>query len=50
MVQTAAKAAQDESFAHPGDRIVITAGVPFGCSGTTNILRVAEIEESGEVL
>jgi len=50
MVQTAARTAQDEGFARPGDRIVITAGVPFGCSGTTNILRVAAIEESGEVL
>ena len=28
-----------------GDRVVITAGVPFGFSGTTNILRVAEIED-----
>jgi len=50
MVQTAARTAQEEGFARPGDRIVITAGVPFGCSGTTNILRVAAIEESGEVL
>lgn len=50
MVLTAAGAAQSEKFAQPGDRIVITAGIPFGCSGTTNILRVAEIEESGEVL
>jgi len=25
---------------------VITAGVPFGTSGTTNILRVAVVEET----
>ncbi|MBC7906195.1 MAG: pyruvate kinase, partial [Rhodospirillaceae bacterium] len=50
MVVKACKAAQRENFAKVGDRIVITAGVPFGCSGTTNILRVAEIEEGGEVM
>ena len=44
LVEKAAKVAQAEGFAGPGDRIVIVAGVPFGRSGTTNILRVAEIE------
>jgi pyruvate kinase len=29
----------------PGDRVVITAGIPFGESGQTNILKVHEIEE-----
>ena len=48
MVHTAAKAAQREGFAQAGDCVVITAGVPFGCSGTTNILRVVEIEEGSE--
>ncbi|MDA8233129.1 MAG: pyruvate kinase [Magnetospirillum sp.] len=48
MVSKAALMAQREGFANVGDRIVITAGVPFGCSGTTNILRVAEIEEDGD--
>jgi pyruvate kinase len=47
MVQKAAHFAQHEGFARPGDNIVITAGVPFGCSGTTNILRVAEIDDHG---
>jgi pyruvate kinase len=28
-----------------GDRLVITAGVPFGTPGSTNILRVAWVEE-----
>jgi pyruvate kinase len=45
MVQKAAHFAESEGFAAIGDRIVITAGVPFGFSGTTNILRVAEIED-----
>ncbi|MDP4576705.1 MAG: hypothetical protein NWS77_01830, partial [Burkholderiaceae bacterium] len=32
-----------EGFGSVGDRIVITAGMPFGRSGTTNLLRVATI-------
>ena len=47
MVAKAVHFAQSEGFARVGDRVVITAGVPFGHSGTTNILRVAEIEEHG---
>ncbi|CAA7621198.1 Pyruvate kinase [Magnetospirillum sp. LM-5] len=48
MLERAAKAVQKDGFAGPGDSIVITAGVPFGCSGTTNLLRVAEIDDTGE--
>ena len=33
-----------ENLAQDGDRFVMTAGVPFGVSGTTNILRIAEVE------
>jgi len=47
MVQKAVHFAQSEGFATVGDRVIITAGVPFGFSGTTNILRVAEIEAPG---
>ncbi|MEQ8664705.1 MAG: pyruvate kinase [Rhodospirillales bacterium] len=36
--------AEDEGFASAGDRIIITAGVPFGTPGATNILRIAWIE------
>jgi len=50
MVLKACRSAQREGFAKVGDRIVITAGVPFGCSGTTNILRVAEVDDGGEVM
>jgi pyruvate kinase len=35
--------AQTEGFARQGDEIVIAAGVPFGHSGTTNVLRVATV-------
>jgi pyruvate kinase len=41
MVQRATHAAHREGFADNGERIVITAGVPFGTPGATNILRIA---------
>ncbi len=41
MVAKAVHAARYEEFAKPGDRLVITAGVPFGTPGATNILRIA---------
>jgi pyruvate kinase len=43
MVSVAITIAQAQGFAKLNDRIVITAGVPFGTPGTTNILRVARI-------
>ena len=33
--------AAQEGFAQAGERIVITAGVPLGTTGATNMLRVA---------
>jgi pyruvate kinase len=44
MVQKATRIAHGEGFAEPGQRIVITAGVPFGTPGATNVLRIAWIE------
>lgn len=41
----AVRAALVEGFATQDDLIVVTAGVPFGRAGTTNILRVAPCEE-----
>jgi len=41
MVQRARKYAKEEGFAQPGESIVVTAGLPFGTPGATNILRVA---------
>jgi len=41
MVQKAVAMARREEFATTGDRLVITAGVPFGTPGATNILRIA---------
>lgn len=36
--------ARKHRFAKKGERLVMTAGVPFGVAGTTNILRIAEVE------
>ncbi|MBV8652813.1 MAG: pyruvate kinase [Alphaproteobacteria bacterium] len=41
MVQKAIRTAHREGFAENGARVVITAGVPFGTPGATNILRIA---------
>jgi len=43
MVGKACQLAKDEGFAEPGDRLVITAGVPFGTPGATNLLRIAHV-------
>jgi pyruvate kinase len=44
MVQKAVRIAHREKLAGPGERVVITAGVPFGTPGATNILRIAWID------
>ena len=44
-VLNSARASVSEGFAGPDDSLVVTAGVPFGKSGTTNILRVAPCDE-----
>jgi len=36
----AADTSQEEGFTAPGDLIVVTAGMPIGYSGTTNLLKV----------
>ncbi|MDE2008225.1 MAG: pyruvate kinase, partial [Rhodospirillales bacterium] len=42
-VTRAIRIAQAEGFAAQGQEIVIAAGVPFGHSGSTNVLRVASV-------
>ena len=41
MVKRASEVALSEGIASDGDRLVITAGVPFGTPGMTNVLRIA---------
>jgi pyruvate kinase len=45
MVKRASQIARQEGFAQAGERIVITAGVPLGTTGATNMLRVAFVTE-----
>lgn len=46
VVQQAVKIARQDGLAKIGDRLVITAGVPFGTPGSTNVLRIAWVEEN----
>ena len=43
MVDKACRIAVDEGFAGSGDNLIVTAGVPFGTPGTTNLLRIATL-------
>ncbi len=43
LVATACRTAWQEGLAQVGEQIAITAGVPFGQPGSTNLLRLAEI-------
>ena len=44
MVRKAVSTAYREDIAGSGQRVVITAGVPFGTPGSTNVLRIAWID------
>lgn len=46
MVSKAVQLAAHEGIAKVGDKVVITAGVPFGTPGSTNVLRIADIREA----
>lgn len=43
MVEVACRVALEEGFVKAGDKIVIAAGMPFGESGNTNLLRIATV-------
>ena len=45
MVNNACRIIKEQNLAKIGDSIVITAGVPFGNAGSTNLLRIAKIVE-----
>lgn len=44
MSDWACMTAKKEGLGQAGDTLVISAGVPFGTSGTTNLLRIAQID------
>ncbi|MBB3931993.1 pyruvate kinase [Kaistia hirudinis] len=48
MVNRACYIAAREEFAQPGDRIIITAGVPLRTPGATNMLRIAFVGTGSE--
>jgi pyruvate kinase len=48
MVDRACSIAAAEGFASPLQRVIITAGVPFGTPGATNLLRIAFIGPDGK--
>ena len=45
MIDNACRVALREGFAKPDQRIIVTAGVPLGKPGATNMLRVAFVED-----
>ena len=47
MVDRACEVAVHEGIAKPGERIIITAGVPLGTPGATNMLRIAFVGKDG---
>ena len=48
MVNRACRIVHAEGFGKPGDRLIITAGVPLGTPGATNMLRIAYIGSDGK--
>ncbi|MBL4785059.1 MAG: pyruvate kinase [Cohaesibacteraceae bacterium] len=47
MVDRACRLSHREGFAKPGQRLIVTAGVPLGTPGATNMLRVAFVGADG---
>jgi pyruvate kinase len=45
MVMLATQVARRETFAQPGENVVIVAGLPFGRTGSTNLLHVARVDD-----
>ena len=43
MVQIACSLVKNKNLVKPDDSVIITAGVPFGNAGSTNLLRIAKI-------
>ncbi|HMO28172.1 pyruvate kinase [Enterovirga sp.] len=41
MVERSCATAMEESFADPGERVIVVMGVPLGTPGATNMLRIA---------
>jgi len=48
VVDRACRIACDEEFASPGDRVIISVGVPLRTPGSTNMLRIAFVNVDGK--
>ncbi|GFO82379.1 MAG: hypothetical protein A49_20060 [Methyloceanibacter sp.] len=48
MVAKACRIAYEEGFAKAGQQVIVTAGVPLGKSGATNLLRIAEVDPTAD--
>ena len=44
MLDTTQQVAKDQAGCVPGDKIIISAGIPFGRPGTTDTLKIATID------
>ncbi|KAA0972402.1 pyruvate kinase [Aureimonas fodinaquatilis] len=47
MVDQACRVAVEQGHARPGQRVIVTAGVPLGTPGATNMLRIAYVGSDG---
>lgn len=50
MVRKACRIAFDEGYVKAGEGLLITAGVPLGVSGTTNMIRIAFVDDQGNAI
>jgi pyruvate kinase len=48
MVEKACRIAYQEGFALPGEQVIISAGVPLGTQGATNLLRIATVGDGSD--
>jgi pyruvate kinase len=47
MVRKACRIAFEEGLVKAREGVLITAGIPLGSPGTTNMIRIAFVDESG---
>jgi len=50
MVRRACRVAFDQGFVRAGEGLLITGGVPLGTPGTTNMIRIAFVDDNGNPL
>jgi len=47
MIVEAVRRAAEVGLVQPGDKLVLTAGLPLGTPGMTNVLRIVVVDASG---